>query len=56
MDMCCMGDVQRVKELYLEDMDVVVELGIGWIEFNEFLKLYGFFFFLDLGDIFFLCC
>lgn len=40
---------QRVKALHVEDMDVVVEPGIGWIELNEFLKPYGLFFPLDPG-------
>lgn len=41
--------MKRVKELHLEDMDVVVESGIGWIELNEFLKPHGLFFPLDPG-------
>ena len=41
---------QKVKELHLEDMDVIVEPGIGWIELNEYLKPYGLFFPLDPGN------
>lgn len=46
--------MQKVKELHLEDMDVIVEPGIGWIELNEYLKPYGLFFPLDPGNIVFL--
>ena len=42
--------MQKVKELHLEDMDVVVEPGIGWMELNEYLKPYGLFFPLDPGN------
>eukprot|EP00252_Welwitschia_mirabilis_P009346 TRINITY_DN21894_c0_g1_i1.p1 TRINITY_DN21894_c0_g1~~TRINITY_DN21894_c0_g1_i1.p1 ORF type:complete len:562 (-),score=116.25 TRINITY_DN21894_c0_g1_i1:84-1769(-) len=41
--------MKQVKALHLEDMDVVVEPGIGWIELNEYLKPYGLFFPLDPG-------
>ncbi|KAK1257530.1 hypothetical protein QJS04_geneDACA023807 [Acorus gramineus] len=41
--------MNKVKELHVEDMDVVVEPGIGWIELNEYLKPYGLFFPLDPG-------
>lgn len=41
--------LQKVKSLHVEDMDVVVEPGIGWIELNEYLKPYGLFFPLDPG-------
>ncbi|XP_028777592.1 D-lactate dehydrogenase [cytochrome], mitochondrial isoform X2 [Neltuma alba] len=40
---------KRVKALHLEDMDVVVEPGIGWMELNEYLEPYGLFFPLDPG-------
>ncbi|XP_028069822.1 D-lactate dehydrogenase [cytochrome], mitochondrial isoform X4 [Camellia sinensis] len=38
---------KRVKSLHVEDMDVVVEPGIGWMELNEYLEPYGLFFPLD---------
>ncbi|KAG5577258.1 hypothetical protein H5410_057392 [Solanum commersonii] len=38
-----------VKALHVEDMDVVVEPGIGWMELNEYLESYGLFFPLDPG-------
>ncbi|CAM6102545.1 unnamed protein product [Calypogeia fissa] len=41
--------MKGVKALHLDDMDVVVEPGIGWIELNEYLKPYGLFFPLDPG-------
>lgn len=41
--------LQKIKSLNVEDMDVVVEPGIGWVELNEFLKPYGLFFPLDPG-------
>lgn len=41
--------MNRVKALHVEDMDVVVEPGIGWMELNEYLKPYGLFFPLDPG-------
>lgn len=44
-----MSLMKKVKALHVEDMDVVVEPGIGWIELNEYLKPYGFFFPLDPG-------
>jgi D-lactate dehydrogenase (cytochrome) len=47
--------VQEVKELHLEDMDVIVEPGIGWIELNEYLKPHGLFFPLDPGNTSLLC-
>ncbi|KAH7554213.1 hypothetical protein JRO89_XS12G0135400 [Xanthoceras sorbifolium] len=40
---------QSVKALHVEDMDVVVEPGIGWMELNEYLEPYGLFFPLDPG-------
>lgn len=43
--------LQKVKALHVEDMDVVVEPGIGWMELNEYLKPYGLFFPLDPGRI-----
>ncbi|XP_020676660.1 D-lactate dehydrogenase [cytochrome], mitochondrial isoform X2 [Dendrobium catenatum] len=39
----------NIKALHIEDMDVVVEPGIGWMELNEYLKPYGLFFPLDPG-------
>ncbi|KAG0598245.1 hypothetical protein M758_12G057200 [Ceratodon purpureus] len=44
-----MNSMKRVKELHLEDMDVIVEPGIGWMELNEYLKPHGLFFPLDPG-------
>ncbi|KAF7851987.1 hypothetical protein BT93_L1686 [Corymbia citriodora subsp. variegata] len=41
--------MKRVKALHVEDMDVVVEPGIGWMELNEYLEPYGLFFPLDPG-------
>ncbi|XP_078163403.1 FAD-linked oxidases family protein [Carex rostrata] len=41
--------MNKVKSLNIEDMDVVVEPGVGWIELNEYLKPYGLFFPLDPG-------
>ncbi|KAK8961436.1 hypothetical protein KSP40_PGU015918 [Platanthera guangdongensis] len=41
--------MKNVKTLHIEDMDVVVEPGIGWMELNEYLKPYGLFFPLDPG-------
>ncbi|XP_022766900.1 D-lactate dehydrogenase [cytochrome], mitochondrial isoform X7 [Durio zibethinus] len=41
--------MKRVKALHIEDMDVVVEPGIGWMELNEYLEPYGLFFPLDPG-------
>ncbi|RVW96425.1 D-lactate dehydrogenase [cytochrome], mitochondrial [Vitis vinifera] len=32
---------KSVKALHVEDMDVVVEPGIGWLELNEYLEPYG---------------
>lgn len=43
-------ELQRVKALRVEDMDVVVEPGIGWQELNEYLEPYGLFFPLDPGQ------
>ncbi|CAL5435775.1 unnamed protein product [Camellia sinensis] len=43
------GTPFRVKSLHVEDMDVVVEPGIGWMELNEYLEPYGLFFPLDPG-------
>ncbi|RVW38455.1 D-lactate dehydrogenase [cytochrome], mitochondrial [Vitis vinifera] len=40
---------ESVKALHVEDMDVVVEPGIGWLELNEYLEPYGLFFPLDPG-------
>lgn len=42
--------IQSVKALHLDDMDVVVEPGIGWIELNDYLRPYGLFFPLDPGN------
>ncbi|XP_043698694.1 D-lactate dehydrogenase [cytochrome], mitochondrial-like isoform X2 [Telopea speciosissima] len=44
-----MSLMKNVKVLHLEDMDVVVEPGIGWMELNEYLEPYGLFFPLDPG-------
>ncbi|KAK1271619.1 hypothetical protein QJS04_geneDACA012957 [Acorus gramineus] len=44
-----MSLMNAIKQLHVEDMDVVVESGIGWIELNEYLKPYGLFFPLDPG-------
>lgn len=41
--------MNHVKALHVEDMDVVVEPGIGWMELNEYLESYGLFFPLDPG-------
>ncbi|XP_010058689.2 D-lactate dehydrogenase [cytochrome], mitochondrial [Eucalyptus grandis] len=41
--------MKTVKALHVEDMDVVVEPGIGWMELNEYLEPYGLFFPLDPG-------
>ncbi|CAM6043410.1 unnamed protein product [Sphagnum compactum] len=44
-----MNQMKGIKELHLEDMDVVVEPGVGWIELNKYLKSHGLFFPLDPG-------
>ncbi|GLT45080.1 hypothetical protein SLA2020_189390 [Shorea laevis] len=44
-----MSLMKSVKSLHIEDMDVVVEPGIGWMELNEYLEPYGLFFPLDPG-------
>ncbi|GAV57274.1 FAD_binding_4 domain-containing protein/FAD-oxidase_C domain-containing protein [Cephalotus follicularis] len=44
-----MSSMKSVKALHVEDMDVVVEPGIGWMELNEYLEPYGVFFPLDPG-------
>lgn len=44
-----MSTMKNIKALHIEDMDVVVEPGIGWMELNEYLKPYGLFFPLDPG-------
>uniref|UniRef100_A0A0D9WVT4 D-lactate dehydrogenase (cytochrome) n=1 Tax=Leersia perrieri TaxID=77586 RepID=A0A0D9WVT4_9ORYZ len=44
-----MSSMKKIKSLHVEDMDVVVEPGVGWIELNEYLKPYGLFFPLDPG-------
>ncbi|XP_022151406.1 D-lactate dehydrogenase [cytochrome], mitochondrial isoform X2 [Momordica charantia] len=44
-----MSLMNKVKALHVEDMDVVVEPGIGWMELNEYLEPYGLFFPLDPG-------
>ncbi|CAN1277911.1 D-lactate dehydrogenase [cytochrome], mitochondrial [Linum perenne] len=41
--------MKKVKALHVEDMDCVVEPGIGWMELNEYLEPYGLFFPLDPG-------
>ncbi|KAK3013934.1 hypothetical protein RJ639_008807 [Escallonia herrerae] len=42
--------MKQIKALHVEDMDVVVEPGIGWMELNEYLEPYGLFFPLDPGQ------
>nr|XP_009418967.1 PREDICTED: D-lactate dehydrogenase [cytochrome], mitochondrial isoform X1 [Musa acuminata subsp. malaccensis] len=44
-----MSLMKKIKSLNVEDLDIVVEPGIGWIELNEYLKPYGLFFPLDPG-------
>ncbi|WOL15301.1 D-lactate dehydrogenase [Canna indica] len=44
-----MSPMKKIKSLNVEDLDIVVEPGIGWIELNEYLKPYGLFFPLDPG-------
>ncbi|CAI0402431.1 unnamed protein product [Linum tenue] len=44
-----LSDMKKVKALHVEDMDVIVEPGIGWMELNEYLEPYGLFFPLDPG-------
>ncbi|XP_044966713.1 D-lactate dehydrogenase [cytochrome], mitochondrial isoform X2 [Hordeum vulgare subsp. vulgare] len=44
-----MSSMKKIKALHVEDMDVVVEPGVGWIELNEYLKPHGLFFPLDPG-------
>ncbi|KAJ4705461.1 putative D-lactate dehydrogenase [Melia azedarach] len=44
-----MSLMKSVKALNIEDMDVVVQPGIGWMELNEYLEPYGLFFPLDPG-------
>lgn len=44
-----MSLMKNVKALHVEDMDVVVESGIGWMELNEYLEPHGLFFPLDPG-------
>ncbi|XP_050244502.1 D-lactate dehydrogenase [cytochrome], mitochondrial isoform X2 [Quercus robur] len=44
-----MSMMNSIKVLHVEDMDVVVEPGIGWMELNEYLEPYGLFFPLDPG-------
>ncbi|XP_072951503.1 D-lactate dehydrogenase [cytochrome], mitochondrial [Typha angustifolia] len=44
-----MSLMKKIKSVHVEDMDVVVEPGVGWIELNEYLKPYGLFFPLDPG-------
>lgn len=44
-----MNLMKAVKALHIEDMDVVVEPGLGWMELNEYLKPHGLFFPLDPG-------
>ncbi|KAF3442793.1 hypothetical protein FNV43_RR16710 [Rhamnella rubrinervis] len=44
-----MSFMKHIKALHVEDMDVIVEPGIGWIELNEYLEPYGLFFPLDPG-------
>ncbi|VAI62088.1 unnamed protein product [Triticum turgidum subsp. durum] len=44
-----MSSMKKIKSLHVEDMDIVVEPGVGWIELNEYLKPHGLFFPLDPG-------
>ncbi|CAL9135582.1 unnamed protein product [Musa textilis] len=44
-----MSLMKKIKSLNVDDLDIVVEPGIGWIELNEYLKPYGLFFPLDPG-------
>ncbi|KAL5060443.1 hypothetical protein RYX36_032047 [Vicia faba] len=44
-----MALMKKVKALHVDDMDVVVDPGIGWMELNEYLEPYGLFFPLDPG-------
>ncbi|XP_077245218.1 FAD-linked oxidases family protein isoform X1 [Tasmannia lanceolata] len=44
-----MSSMKSIKALHVEDMDVVVEPGVEWVELNEYLKPYGLFFPLDPG-------
>ncbi|KAG9445219.1 hypothetical protein H6P81_016559 [Aristolochia fimbriata] len=44
-----MSLMKSIKSLHVEDMDVVVEPGVGWVELNEYLRPYGLFFPLDPG-------
>ncbi|GAB2295768.1 hypothetical protein Dimus_029923 [Dionaea muscipula] len=44
-----MSQMKRIKAVHTEDMDAVVEPGIGWMELNEYLEPYGLFFPLDPG-------
>ncbi|GAB2235624.1 hypothetical protein Drorol1_Dr00026055 [Drosera rotundifolia] len=44
-----MSQMKGIKALHIEDMDVVVEPGIGWMELNEYLEPFGLFFPLDPG-------
>ncbi|CAH9068294.1 unnamed protein product [Cuscuta epithymum] len=41
--------MKHITALHVEDMDVVVEPGIGWMELNEYLEPHGLFFPLDPG-------
>lgn len=43
-----MSLMMKIKSLHIEDVDVVVEPGVGWIELNQYLKPCGLFFLLDL--------
>ncbi|XP_074567966.1 D-lactate dehydrogenase [cytochrome], mitochondrial-like [Curcuma longa] len=47
-----MSLMKKIKYLNVEDLDIVVEPGIGWMELNEYLKPYGLFFPLDPGHFF----
>ncbi|KAK9921537.1 hypothetical protein M0R45_030043 [Rubus argutus] len=44
-----MSWMKNVKALHVEDMDIIVEPGIGWMELNEYLEPFGLFFPLDPG-------
>ncbi|MCO5609127.1 hypothetical protein L7F22_063349 [Adiantum nelumboides] len=44
-----MSLMKAVKALHIEDMDIVVEPGLDWMELSEYLKPHGLFFPLDPG-------
>lgn len=44
-----MSQMKAVRAVHIEDMDAIVEPGIGWLELNEQLRPLGLFFPLDPG-------